>query len=65
LLGALIWRGVYLYALGRNLNRVQVLFDWITDLFFRPNTSKLVEGSETITRKGSSQVRPSERDGEA
>src|SRR5215217_1321614 len=65
LLGALIWRGVYLYELGRNLNRVQVLFDWITDLFFRPNTSKLFEGSETITRKGSAQVRPSERDGEA
>jgi NADH:ubiquinone reductase (H+-translocating) len=65
MLGALIWRGVYLYALGRNLNRVQVLFDWITDLFFRPNTSKLFEGSETIRRKGSSQVRPSERDGEA
>src|SRR5215212_2869417 len=54
LLGALIWRGVYLYELGRNLNRVQVLFDWITDLFFRPNTSKLFEGSETITRKRSS-----------
>jgi NADH dehydrogenase FAD-containing subunit len=54
LLGALVWRGVYLYELGHNLNRVQVLFDWITDLFFRPNTSKLFEGSETITRKGSS-----------
>jgi NADH:ubiquinone reductase (H+-translocating) len=54
LLGALVWRAVYLYELGRNLNRVQVLFDWITDLFFRPNTSKLFEGSETVTRKGSS-----------
>ena len=54
MLGALVWRGVYLYELGHNLNRVQVLFDWITDLFFRPNTSKLFEGSETITRKGSS-----------
>jgi hypothetical protein len=42
-----------------------VLFDWITDLFFRPNTSKLFEGSETITKKGSSQVRPSERHEEA
>lgn len=54
LLGALVWRGVYLYELGHNLNRVLVLFDWITDLFFRPNTSKLFEGSETVTRKGSS-----------
>ena len=43
LLGALIWRGVYLYELGYNLNRVQVLFDWITNLFFQPNTSKLFE----------------------
>ncbi|MDQ3911622.1 MAG: NAD(P)/FAD-dependent oxidoreductase [Actinomycetota bacterium] len=43
LLGALVWRGVYLYELGHNLNRVQVLFDWTTDLFFRPNTSKLFE----------------------
>ena len=43
LLGALVWRGVYLYELGHNLNRVQVLFDWITDLFFRPNTSKIFE----------------------
>lgn len=41
LLGALVWRGVYLYELGHNLNRVQVLFDWTMDLFFRPNTSKL------------------------
>jgi len=54
LLGALVWRSVYLYELGHNLNRVLVLFDWITDLFFRPNTSKLFEGSETVTRKGSS-----------
>jgi NADH:ubiquinone reductase (H+-translocating) len=43
LLGALVWRGVYLYELGHNLNRLQVLFDWITDLFFRPNTSKVFE----------------------
>jgi NADH dehydrogenase len=43
LLGALVWRGVYLYELGHNLNRAQVLFDWITDLFFRPNTSKVFE----------------------
>jgi NADH dehydrogenase len=43
LLGALVWRGVYLYELGHNLNRLQVLLDWITDLFFRPNTSKVFE----------------------
>jgi NADH dehydrogenase len=43
LLGALVWRGVYLYELGHNLNRVQVLFDWTTDLFYRPNTSKVFE----------------------
>jgi NADH dehydrogenase len=43
LLGALVWRGVYLYELGHNLNRAQVLFDWIADLFFRPNTSKVFE----------------------
>lgn len=41
LLGALIWKGVYLYELGYNLNRVQVLFDWTVDLFARPDTSKL------------------------
>lgn len=32
---------VYLYELGHNLDRVQVLVDWTTGLFFRPNTSKL------------------------
>ncbi|WP_273846657.1 NAD(P)/FAD-dependent oxidoreductase [Rubrobacter calidifluminis] len=41
LLGALIWKGVYLYELGYNLNRAQVLFDWTVDLFTRPNISKL------------------------
>ena len=43
LLGALVWRGVYLYELGYDLNRLQVLFDWVADLFFRPNTSKVFE----------------------
>jgi NADH:ubiquinone reductase (H+-translocating) len=54
LLGALVWRVVYLYELGHNLNRVQVLFDWITDLFFRPNTSKVLEDDEAIARQGGS-----------
>ena len=42
-IGALVWRGVYLRELGHNLNRAQVLLDWITDLFARPDTSKLFE----------------------
>ena len=43
LLGALIWKGVYLYELGYNLNRAQVLADWLISLFARPDTSKLFE----------------------
>jgi NADH dehydrogenase FAD-containing subunit len=43
LLGALVWKGVYLYELGYNLNRAQVLFDWTIDLFGRPDTSKVFE----------------------
>lgn len=42
-LGALVWRGVYLRELGHNLNRAQVLLDWTTDIFARPDTSKLFE----------------------
>ena len=42
-LGALIWRVVYLYELGHNLNRARVLVDWIVDLFTRPDTAKLYE----------------------
>jgi NADH dehydrogenase len=46
-LGALVWKGVYLYELGYNLNRARVLFDWTIDLFSRPDTSKVFEmGSE-------------------
>ena len=45
LVGALIWKGVYLYELGYNLNRAQVLVDWTIDLFTRPDTSKLFEES--------------------
>jgi NADH dehydrogenase FAD-containing subunit len=43
LLGALIWKGVYLYELGYNMNRARVLADWAIDLFARPYTSKLME----------------------
>jgi NADH dehydrogenase len=42
-LGALIWRMVYLYELGHNLNRARVLGDWIVDLLTRPDTAKLYE----------------------
>ena len=42
-LGALIWKGVYLYELGYDLNRAHVLADWTIDLFTRPDTPKLFE----------------------
>ena len=42
-LGALIWRMVYFYELGHNLNRARVLVDWTVDLFTRPDTAKLYE----------------------
>src|SRR5215203_1594634 len=45
LLGAFIWKGVYLYELGYDLNRAHVLADWTIDLFSRPDTSKLFEDS--------------------
>jgi NADH:ubiquinone reductase (H+-translocating) len=45
--GALIWKGVYLYELGYHLNRAQVLADWTVDLFTRPDTSKLFEDGES------------------
>ena len=45
-LGALIWKGVYLYELGYDLNRAQVLADWTIDLFTRPDTSKVFEDPE-------------------
>ena len=41
LLGAYIWKIVYLYELGYDLNRAHVLADWTIDLFSRPDTSKL------------------------
>jgi NADH dehydrogenase len=43
LLGALVWKGVYFYELGYNLNRSRVLVDWTVDLFSRPDTSKVME----------------------
>jgi NADH:ubiquinone reductase (H+-translocating) len=43
LLGALVWKGVYLYELGYNQNQIRVLTDWTIDLFGRPDTSKLYE----------------------
>jgi NADH:ubiquinone reductase (H+-translocating) len=49
LVGALIWKGVYLYELGHNLNRAQVLADWTIDLFARPDTSKLFEDGKQPT----------------
>jgi NADH dehydrogenase FAD-containing subunit len=41
LLGAIVWKGVHIYELGYNQNRVRVLADWIIDLFSRPDTSKV------------------------
>jgi NADH:quinone reductase (non-electrogenic) len=52
LVGTLIWKGVYLYELGYNLNRVEVLADWTIDLFARPDTSKLFEDSKPPTIGG-------------
>ncbi len=43
LLGEFVWRAVYLYELGYNLNRAQVLTDWAIDRVTRPNISKLLE----------------------
>lgn len=43
LLGALVWKGIYFYELGYNLNRALVLVDWTVDLFFRPDTAKVLE----------------------
>ena len=40
-LGAYLWKIVYLYELGYDLNRAHVLADWTIDLFSRPDTSKL------------------------
>jgi len=50
--GALVWKGVYLYELGYNLNRAQVLADWTIGLFARPDTSKLFEDSGSSATGG-------------
>ncbi len=42
-LGTLVWKGVYFYELGYNLNRARVLFDWTIDLFARPDTSRVFD----------------------
>jgi NADH dehydrogenase len=42
-LAAYIWKAVYLYELGHNLNRARVLMDWVVDFLTRPDTSKLHE----------------------
>ena len=44
--GALIWKGVYLFELGYDLNRAHVLADWTIDLFARPDPSKVFEDPE-------------------
>ena len=51
LLGAFIWKGVYLYELGYDLNRAHVLADWTIDLFSRPDTSKLFEETQRAEYK--------------
>lgn len=40
---AIDFKGLRLKELGHNLNRAQVVSDWIVDLFIRPNISKLME----------------------
>jgi NADH dehydrogenase len=52
-LGALIWKGVYLYELGYDLNRAHVLVDWTIDLFTRPDPSKLFEGPKQSNKDNS------------
>ena len=49
--GALIWKGVYLYELGYDLNRAHVLADWAIDIFARPDPSKVFEDPEQSKAK--------------
>jgi NADH dehydrogenase len=51
-IGALAWKGIYLYELGYNLNRAQVFADWIVGLFTRPDASKLFEEGKPPTIGG-------------
>jgi NADH dehydrogenase len=50
LLGTAVWKAVYLYELGHNLNRARVLFDWTVDFFARTDTSKLFESDEKLPK---------------
>ena len=45
-LAAYVWKAVYLYEIGHNVNRARVLMDWVIDFFTRPDTSKLYEDDE-------------------
>jgi NADH:ubiquinone reductase (H+-translocating) len=57
LLGAYVWKVVYLYELGYDLNRAQVLADWTIDLFSRPDTSKLFEDPKQLGPKSAFQLK--------
>ncbi len=46
-IGAVVWKGVYLYELGHNINRARVLADWVLDLVSRPDTSKMFSVART------------------
>lgn len=52
LVGSLIWKGVYLYELGYNLNRAKVIADWTIGLFVRPDPSKLFDDDRPPTTGG-------------
>jgi NADH dehydrogenase len=47
IVGEAVWRLVYLKELGYNLNRAQVLADWVVDRVTRPSASKLYEDPPT------------------
>ena len=49
MLGEAVWRMIYLKELGYNLNRAQVLADWMIDLFARPDTSKVFDDGKRPT----------------
>lgn len=40
----LLWRGVYLYKLGDNKDRVKVVGDWILDLAWEPEAARIPLG---------------------
>lgn len=42
-LGALVWREIYFREFGHNLDRAQVLLDWATSIFVRPDISRIFE----------------------